>query len=557
MSPTPAQRRLRDDPRTAEVAAREIVPLPLRQADALLRTLGSRERVIALYHQGLGYAALTTDALILLNGETPARVDRPLVIMRPAHGAASRVDVSVEGRRITVWGSLIDPSGDLLPGTGNVVQASTADDPRLAAVVAGEKLSLPDDHKKALLAELGPGESVRSLYHCGWGYAALTGRGLVLLRSLMAPKATRVPEPVSILRREHGILDSTVIVVDGKECKLHGSTLDPKGELLAETGEMLPAGSFVRPHGRARVWAWARRRPILASMVAMTMVSAAWGAGHETPARAGADGPVAVRDFKGTALTTAVADARRQSWMAVTAADASSSFRPVKDSAPGWRVCFQTPSRKEMVRPAVRVLTLYAVPEKEACPTRLLGPRRIVMPDLRGESFREASRAVDDLGFVYTAAMHAHTGERLDHGSRDVDDWRVCRQQPAPDSEVLLSTRADLWLIGPGDSCAKSSPKPKPKPKPKLKPKPKPGTGGTSGSATAGGASGGGTGNGGSTGGSSGTSGGTTGGTGGRSGIGFGQYCSPVGATATTADGRPAKCFMGRDGQARWGYNSG
>lgn len=240
MSPTPAQRRLRDDPRTAEVAAREIVPLPLRQADALLRTLGSRERVIALYHQGLGYAALTTDALILLNGETPARVDRPLVVMRPAHGAASRVDVSVEGRRITVWGSLIDPSGDLLPGTGNVGQASTADDPRLAAVVAGEKLSLPADHKKALLAELGPGESVRSLYHCGWGYAALTGRGLVLLRSLMAPKATRVPEPVSILRREHGILDSTVIVVDGKEYKLHGSTLDPKGELLAETGEMLP-----------------------------------------------------------------------------------------------------------------------------------------------------------------------------------------------------------------------------------------------------------------------------------------------------------------------------
>lgn len=28
-------------------------------------------------------------------------------------------------------------------------------------------------------------------------------------------------------------------------------------------------------------------------------------------------------------------------------------------------------------------------------------------------------------------------------------------------------------------------------------------------------------------------------------------------STATTVDGRPAKCFMGKDGQARWGYNSG
>ncbi|MFF8535072.1 hypothetical protein ACN6K9_005633 [Streptomyces sp. SAS_267] len=561
MSPTPAQRRLRDDPRTAEVAAREIVPLPLRQAEALLRTLRSGEKVLALYHQGLGHAALTTGALILLNGQTPARVVRPLVITRPAHGGASRVEVSVEGRRITVWGSVIDPSGDLLQGTGNMARGSTADDPRLAAVVAGEKLSLPGDQKKALLAELGPGESVRSLYHCGWGYAALTGRGLVLLRGLVAPKATRVPEPVSVLRREHGILDSTVIVVDGKEFRLHGSTLDPKGSLLAEAGEMLPDGSFVRPRGRARVWAWARRHPILASMVAVSMVSAAWGVGHPEPARAGADGPVAVRDFKGTALTTAVAEARRQSWMAVTTTDASSSFRPVKNSAPGWRVCFQTPSGRETVRPAVSALTLYAVPEKEACPTRLLGPRRIVMPDLRGETFGEASHAIDDLGFVYTAAWHAYTGERLDQGSRDVDDWRVCRQQPSPDREVLFSARVELWLIGPGDPCAKPSPKPSAKPKPKPKPRPtpaaKPRTGGTSGSASAGGTSGGGTGGGGSTGGSSGTSGGTTGGTGGGSGIGFGQSCSPVGATATTADGRPAKCFMGRDGHARWGYNSG
>ncbi|MFE2531454.1 hypothetical protein [Streptomyces sp. NPDC059371] len=567
MSPTPAQRRLRDDPRTAEVAAREVA-LPLPKAEALLRTLRSGESVLALYHQGLGYAALTDRALILLSGEEPSRIARPLVVLRPAYGAASRVDLSVNGRRITVWGSRIDASGAFVQGTDRETPGSLADDPRLAAVVSGEKLSLPDDHRKALLAELGPGESVRALYHCGWGYAALTDSGLVLLRGLISPKAARVAEPLSILRREHGILDSTLIVVDGKEYGLHGSRLDPEGELLAARGELLPAaGSFARPRGGARVLAWAHRRPVLACMLVATMLSAAWGVGHGTSAPARADRSVVVRDFKGTALTTAVADARRQSWMSVTTADASSSFRPVKDSEPGWKVCFQTPSRKEEVRPAVRALTLYAVPEREVCPTSLLAPRRVVMPDLRGESYGAASGTLDDLGFTYTAAWHAHTGERLGGSTRDLEDWRVCRQQPEPDREVTLSTRADLWLIGPGDPCAKPSPKPSPKPKPTPKPKPepkpepKPRTGGTSGSTTAGGTSGGSSAGGGSTGGSSGgssgTSGGSTGGTGSGSGIGFGQYCSPVGATATTADGRPAKCFMGRDGHARWGYNSG
>ncbi|MFE4695969.1 hypothetical protein ACFRIC_02645 [Streptomyces sp. NPDC056738] len=448
MSPTAAQRLLRDDPRTAEVGAREVA-LPLPKAKALLRTLRSGEHVLALYHQGLGYAALTDGALILLSGEEPSRIARPPVVLRPAYGAASRVDLAVDGRRITVWGSRIDPGG----------------------------------------------------------------------------------------------------------------------ELLAARGEPVPAGSSADPRGGARVLEWAHRRPVLACMLAATVLATAWGVGHDASARAGADRSVAVRDFKGTALTTAVADARRQSWMSVTTADATSSFRPVTDTRPGWKVCFQTPSAQEKVRPAVRALTLYAVPEKEACPTSLLAPRRVVMPDLRGESYRAASGTLDDLGFTYTAAWHAHTGERLGGGTGDLEDWRVCRQRPEPDREVTPSTRADLWLIGPDDSCAKPSPKPspkpKPKPKPKPEPKPKPRAGGTSGSTTTGGTSGG-SGGGGSTGGSSGGSSGTSGGstgstgsTGGGSGIGFGQYCSPVGATATTADGRPAKCFMGRDGRARWGYNSG
>jgi beta-lactam-binding protein with PASTA domain len=297
-------------------------------------------------------------------------------------------------------------------------------------------------------------------------------------------------------------------------------------------------------------------------VVAATLVFAAWGAGHETPALAGTeDRSVVVPDFAGTALTAAVADARRQSWMTVSAADASSSLRPVADGAPGWRVCFQTPSHDETVRPSVSALKLYAVPEKEACPSRLLAPRRMIMPDVVGERFDDASRALDDLGLAHTTALHAHTGERLYDGSQDVDDWQVCRQEPEAGHEVLLSTSADLWLIGQGNSCTKPSPKPKPQPKPKPKPKPqpepRPRTGGTSGSTTGGGTSGGGSssggsGSGGSSGGSSGTSGGTTGGTGSQPGIQFGGYCSPVGAIATTAEGRPAKCFMGSDGRARW-----
>ena len=42
----------------------------------------------------------------------------------------------------------------------------------------------------------------------------------------------------------------------------------------------------------------------------------------------------------------------------------------------------------------------------------------------------------------------------------------------------------------------------------------------------------------------------------GQAGIQFGSACAPVGAPGVTEDGRPAKCFMGKDGRARWGYDS-
>ncbi|MDX3611691.1 MULTISPECIES: hypothetical protein [Streptomyces] len=52
----------------------------------------------------------------------------------------------------------------------------------------------------------------------------------------------------------------------------------------------------------------------------------------------------------------------------------------------------------------------------------------------------------------------------------------------------------------------------------------------------------------------SGTSGGS--GAGGQTDVQFGYACSPVGALAIAEDGRPAKCFRGKDGRARWGYDS-
>lgn len=279
--------------------------------------------------------------------------------------------------------------------------------------------------------------------------------------------------------------------------------------------------------------------------------------GEEDAAQVRTDRAVGVADFSGTPLSTAIAEAGAPAWLRVSAADASSAHRPVKTTEPGWRVCFQSPSHDETVRPSVTALTLYAVPEREECPLRLHGARRVVMPELVGNRYEEASTTLGDLGLDRTFLFHAHTGKRLNEGSRDLSDWPVCRQQPEPDIEVSVSTQVDLWLISPGDPCTQPSPKPKPKPKPR----PQPSYGTTSGGSTSAGSNGGGsstnggsTGGGSTTGGSSSTSGGSTGG---QSGLQFGQFCSPVGAIATTFDGRPAKCFMGKDGKARWGYNSG
>ncbi|MFF0850960.1 hypothetical protein ACFYVM_07860 [Streptomyces sp. NPDC003280] len=457
------------------------------------------------------------------------------------------------------------------------VQRLLKNDHRTARAAAGESISLSVDCAKALLGELASDEVVRAFYHDGWGYAALTTRGLVLVRNLLTPKAARVPSPLLILRHAYGMFDSVDVLVDGKPHKLHGSKLDPKGELLGTAGRLLPPDSPLRPGRGRRLSTWVRRHPLsvaaAATVVALAGLNPGSG-GEKAVAQDRTYRTANVPDFNGTPLASAVAKARLDGWRKVSTADASSARRQVNPTAPGWHVCFQSPSADVPAWPSLTTLTLYAVPEREVCPAWLHDSRRILMPGLVGERFDDASRALGDLGLDHVDAFHAHTGERLDEGgAQDLADWQVCRQRPEPDSEISTTTRPSLWLTGPGVSCTEPSPSPSPTPRPKPKPKPKPhpqpsyGTsgGGSGGGGTGGGSSHTGSGSGGSSGGSGGSTGGSGGtggssggsGTGGQAGVQFGQYCSPVGATATTGDGRPAKCFMGRDGQARWGYNSG
>ncbi|MEU0284136.1 hypothetical protein [Streptomyces sp. NPDC006147] len=573
MSDTPAQRRLRTDARTATAAARQFPPVPVIEAEALLRALGAKETVLALYRQGPGHAALTTDALILLNRTTVTRVSRPLEVRGPAYGARRSVDVSVYGRYVTLWGSQVDKNGDLLVRAAAPDDGPAAHDPTAATAAAVGSDGVPDSHKGVLATALRPGEKVRAVYHDGWGHAALTDSGLILLHNLVSPRATRVTGPVHILRRASGFFDSVEILVGGRPHKLWGSKTDPKGALLEAAGDMVPAGSPLWPGRRRRMLTWARRHPVLTTLLAVPVAAGVIGSATGADGEAGAaqdartSTEILVPDYEGTALTTATSRARAASWATVSASDATSALRTVTPGDMGWQVCFQLPSSGETVRPASGTLTLYAVPEREECPERLHGPGRIVMPDLVGTPFGEASDTLDGLGVRNVLALHAHTGGRLFEGERDLDDWPVCRQDPEADSETTVNAFVRLWLIGPGEPCAEPSPTPTPtpEPKPKPKPEPKPAPGGGSGGSSTGGDSGesdgtSSTSGGGPTGGSSssgGTSGGSGSGGGGQAGIGFGQFCSPVGATATTADGRPAKCFMGKDGQARWGYNSG
>jgi uncharacterized membrane protein YgcG len=267
-----------------------------------------------------------------------------------------------------------------------------------------------------------------------------------------------------------------------------------------------------------------------------------------------------VPDFEGTPLRIAVMDAEKLGRKTVTTKDATSADRPAGSGPKTWQVCFQQPSAEVPAIPAYQALTLYAVPEQEECPVYRGGSRWAVMPDLIGERLDDVAPRLTELGLDTARHFHAHTGKELAHALQEHPDWQVCRQTPEPDKTVNVSTMVELWLTAPSKSCTEPSPSPTPKPKPNPKPEPDHGSlsGGSSGgsSISSGGTTGGSSG-GSSSGGSGGTSGGGGSSNGGRTGVGFGQFCSPVSAIATSSDGRPAKCYMGKDANARWGGYSG
>ncbi|MGH4032937.1 hypothetical protein ACQB60_28835 [Actinomycetota bacterium Odt1-20B] len=97
-----------------------------------------------------------------------------------------------------------------------------------------------------------------------------------------------------------------------------------------------------------------------------------------------------------------------------------------------------------------------------------------------------------------------------------VSGGALTEQEPKATVTVTRTATATVTATPGGD------PRPEPKPKPKREPKPKA----------------------------------TSAPGGNRPVINFGRFCAPVGAIGTTLDGRPAKCFLGKDGRARWGYDS-
>ncbi|MCM1968377.1 hypothetical protein [Streptomyces sp. G1] len=171
------------------------------------------------------------------------------------------------------------------------------------------------------------------------------------------------------------------------------------------------------------------------------------------------------------------------------------------------------------------------------------------MPRIVGSTYAAAAQQIEILGGGALQRRSVYTDVTL---PADTGAWLVCVQGPAP-GEGITNGGQRVALAAPDAACpdregtrlhpepqATPTPPPAPAPAPEP-PKEEDDDGGDQGSAS---------------GGSSTSSGGGRTGGGGTAGIQFGQPCSPVGASATTSDGRPAKCFMGKDGRARWGYRS-
>lgn len=290
-------------------------------------------------------------------------------------------------------------------------------------------------------------------------------------------------------------------------------------------------------------------------------------------------------DYTGKALDEAEKGARAAGYT-VGRHDASPEGRPVVGRS-AWTVCFQKADA------AQKTVVFAAVEDDEPCPVKDGGALPWpTMPDVVGDTYNTALKALDRAG-IDTADV------TLDDVYLDVDaptakqaaakgdEWRVCFQRPAEDSDVTSTTkvRLDLGRWTEADTVQKCPSKKNttykiPANDPDHHDK-TPGTHTTTGgTSTNGGSSNarstnGGTGNGGSTGGSSSsssggsstssgggssTSGGSSSSSGGSSSssggsagtVHPGSFCSPAGATGVTAAGTPMVCGPGSDGRDRW-----
>lgn len=185
-------------------------------------------------------------------------------------------------------------------------------------------------------------------------------------------------------------------------------------------------------------------------------------------------------------------------------------------------------------------VTVTVTVTAQAAPPPSPTPSAALMPQAVGVSYADAAHRIEAAGGGAPQLASAYTDVDL---PADPAAWLVCFQSP-DEGVAVKAGETRVVVAAPDVKCPEKegtrlrpepAPAAPPAPTPEAKPKPEPrrtedGGGGSGGSGTSGG--------------------------GGAGGVQFGRSCSPVGASATTVDGRPAKCFMGKDGHARWGYRS-
>ncbi|MDQ0810015.1 beta-lactam-binding protein with PASTA domain [Streptomyces sp. B3I7] len=297
-------------------------------------------------------------------------------------------------------------------------------------------------------------------------------------------------------------------------------------------------------------------------------------------------------DYTGKALDEAEKGAHA-SGFTLGRHDASPEHRAIVVRS-AWTVCFQKTDA------AGKTVAFAAVKDEEPCPTKDGGALPWpTMPDVVGDTYDMAVKALGRAGIAMDHVTLDDVYLDLDaptpkEAAADGDEWRVCFQRPAEDSDVTPATKARLdlgrWTDADADAVRKCPSKKNTMYKiPANDPDHDKNTGSTTtsggssspegdggtkrttggntstsgggssssgGSASSSGGSASSSGGGGSSssGGSTSSSGGGSSSSGGGS-VGTvhpGSFCSPPGATGVSAAGTPMVCGPGSDGRNRW-----